>query len=1016
MSIMDTRPAVAVLASLIGGLLVVAPPAAGQVVAYKEPNGNVKIAKGIDKSTQNAETIVDTGVSDAVTLGRISDLDDDGTLEVPAIIINDNNGEGDLVLIEPDGSTETLKKGVDDSGERAALGVGDGPGHDNLSATLDGEPEIIHRSTAVGSGVPAYFPLSGNGNLIVDDDTQGIFGFGDYNDDGAKNTAYLQDAGVGVINNIYYVDGGSGVDTGYPANLTDVTIEGIGPLADFDFDGVPRAAVTADTPTGLELALVDDNGNPTTISSSASPATRGLLGLTGRPLPIGAADVSGDYRLEIIFVDENENLKALDLDGTVTSISGSGGTIQANPSVGVSGDHNTTELKIEGTKWKEGDPADPTSLGGDAGWRMIGPPVQNVAPVDLESISDPAGSVIEFDLASGDHMFFKWDDSQGDWVAVTDSTSPESFRSGHGYLLFLFDDEGTPDADPLDPTLPIEARRGDAIVPTSDVTVSDLDNSTAPIFHLLANPYNQPINLLNGLHGGPDDDGLNPDGNSSNFSTQIQIWNGGDSRGEHRATAGRYVTFDLTTNKGKMIDGSTAGNSDGNVVSAWQAFFVEKTGTGAQDITFDSADQTSGERDIVGDGKSRAPGREPARIGFKLTVENSDGTQVARDEAASLYFHPEATPGADGFDGSKLTPLTHPYATIGPVGPTAAGDTAMKSQESRPMDAESPLEVPFQMQTAGSIEGTARLRATQWHKVPSDWSLTLIDTKGTADPDDDVETALTRSDASGYTFEIDAPEKRAITGRRPTRLGGDAPRTQGTSTPRPHRPETLRLADAPESKTLSPADSIPRFTVRVNASGDRLPVELAAFDARVEDRRARLSWQTAGETNNAGFYVQHRPLPSDDETTTHAEWSSLGFVEGAGTTDRSRRYTFETEQLSPGPHAFRLRQVDTDGRAVHSRPLEVTVSMEAPHMVSGPSPNPVQGGATLDVAVRRAQDVQVALYNVLGQRVATVHRGTLPGEETTSLRLDASSLSSGVYFVRVDGEDFTTTKQVTVVR
>jgi hypothetical protein len=978
---MDTRLAVAVLASLIGGLLVVPPPATGQAIAYEDPSTNtVKIARGIDKSTQKADSIDNTGVSNAITLGRISDLDDDGTLEVPAILAN-----GNLVLIDPSGVDKVLTSSAA-AGSRAALGVGDGIGP-------DGEPEIIYRDVRVtnDNGYPFYDPLSGNNKQIEDDSTDGIFGFGDYNDDEDKDVAYLKATVLNVTNNIFYVDDGDSIDTGYPGSIT-TTVEGIGPLADFDFDGVPRAAVITETtgaPTTVELALVDASGTAETFS--ASPATPS----SGRPLPIGAADVYGDYKLEIIFVDDSNDLKALALDGTVNDING----IQADPSVGVSGDHNTTELKIGGEAGNEGDPNDPGSLGGDAGWRMIGPPVRKVAPVDLESISDPAGSVIEFNLQTDDDMFYRWDDTKsggGGWAAVTDPDA--SFENGRGYLLFLFDDEGTDHADPLDPTLPIQARRGDAIVPTSNVAVSNLN--TGADFHLLANPYNQPFNLtsLQDEQG----DGLE---SSDEFSLTVQIWNGGDSRGESNATKGTYVPFNV---------GGTDDTDD--VVSAWQAFFVSRTSNSDDTrLTFKKGGRTSGDREIVGS-ESTASSSKIARLGFELTVEASDGTQVARDEAASLYFHPEATAGADGFDAPKLTPLTHPYATIGPVGPTAAGDTAIKAQESRPMDAESPLEVPFQMQTAGSIEGTARLRATQWYEVPSDWSLTLIDTKGTADPDDDVETALTRSDASGYTFEIDAPEKRAITGRHPTRLGGDASRTQGTSTPRPHRPEALRLADAPESKTLSPADSIPRFTVRVSASGDRLPVELAAFDARVEDRRARLSWQTAGETNNAGFYVQHRPLPSDDETTTPAEWSSLGFVEGAGTTDQSRRYTFETEQLSPGPHAFRLRQVDTDGRAVHSQPLEVTVSMEAPYAVSGPSPNPVQGGATLDVAVRRAQDVQVALYNVLGQRVATVHRGTLPGEETTSLRLDASSLSSGVYFVRVDGEDFATTKQVTVVR
>jgi hypothetical protein len=244
----------------------------------------------------------------------------------------------------------------------------------------------------------------------------------------------------------------------------------------------------------------------------------------------------------------------------------------------------------------------------------------------------------------------------------------------------------------------------------------------------------------------------------------------------------------------------------------------------------------------------------------------------------------------------------------------------MKAQESRPLQSESPLTVvPFRLRTAGDVSGTAQIRADQWYEVPSDWSLTLIDTKRTADPDDDVETALTPSDASGYTFEIDVQEKRAMARRHPARLGGEASQTQETSAPRPHRPETLRLTDASASKTQSPANSTPRFKVRVNASGT--PVDPAA-DAHVEDRYA----------------------------------------------------------------------------------------------VSGPSPNPVQGGATLDIAVHRSQDVQVALYNVLGQQVATVHRGTLPGEKTTSLRLDVSSLSSGVYFVQIDGEDFTTTKKVTVIR
>ena len=56
----------------------------------------------------------------------------------------------------------------------------------------------------------------------------------------------------------------------------------------------------------------------------------------------------------------------------------------------------------------------------------------------------------------------------------------------------------------------------------------------------------------------------------------------------------------------------------------------------------------------------------------------------------------------------------------------------------------------------------------------------------------------------------------------------------------------------------------------------------------------------------------------------------------------------------------------------------------------------------------------VAVYNLLGRRVATLMSGTVDG--SVSLRLDGGSLASGVYFVRAEGETFSATRQVVRVR
>jgi hypothetical protein len=80
------------------------------------------------------------------------------------------------------------------------------------------------------------------------------------------------------------------------------------------------------------------------------------------------------------------------------------------------------------------------------------------------------------------------------------------------------------------------------------------------------------------------------------------------------------------------------------------------------------------------------------------------------------------------------------------------------------------------------------------------------------------------------------------------------------------------------------------------------------------------------------------------------------------------------------------------------------------------SPNPVGNVGALTLSVRDAQPVTVSLYNVLGQKVTTLMNGPMSGQSTKTIRVDASRLSSGIYFVRVVGERFQGTQKITVVR
>jgi hypothetical protein len=192
-----------------------------------------------------------------------------------------------------------------------------------------------------------------------------------------------------------------------------------------------------------------------------------------------------------------------------------------------------------------------------------------------------------------------------------------------------------------------------------------------------------------------------------------------------------------------------------------------------------------------------------------------------------------------------------------------------------------------------------------------------------------------------------------------------------------------------------------------------IPVELASFRAwSTDETRALLRWQTASETNNAGFEVHHRP-------STDASWRTLGFVASnvsGGTTAEPQSYRFRTTPLALGTHDFRLRQVDLDGTATLIDPVSVTVRMAELLRLTAPSPHPVSGQVSLSFALSEEGDAEVALYNLLGQRVRILHDGPAAPHREHVISFDTQGLASGRYILRLRAGDRVRSHAITVVR
>jgi len=191
-----------------------------------------------------------------------------------------------------------------------------------------------------------------------------------------------------------------------------------------------------------------------------------------------------------------------------------------------------------------------------------------------------------------------------------------------------------------------------------------------------------------------------------------------------------------------------------------------------------------------------------------------------------------------------------------------------------------------------------------------------------------------------------------------------------------------------------------------------LPVEMSGLKVRNTKNTAIISWETATENNNAGFSIHHQPPKSQD-------WTDIGFVESkaeGGSTTETKTYEFVEENLSVGTHRFRLEQVDLDGTSTLTDPVSVEVEMRESLMLTAPVPNPVNRSSTFSFAVKDAVETTVALYDMLGRRVKTLYEDTPTAGQSQHLRLNARDLSSGIYMLRLQTDEKTRTRRVTIIR
>jgi hypothetical protein len=192
-----------------------------------------------------------------------------------------------------------------------------------------------------------------------------------------------------------------------------------------------------------------------------------------------------------------------------------------------------------------------------------------------------------------------------------------------------------------------------------------------------------------------------------------------------------------------------------------------------------------------------------------------------------------------------------------------------------------------------------------------------------------------------------------------------------------------------------------------NTSGTPIPVELTSFTATTDNLNAKLSWKTATEVNNYGFNIERRMIDNQNPSISSPNrgglgWGCIGFVQGNGTSNSPKEYSYIDASVASGTYAYRLKQIDNTGAFKYSQEAEVTVVVPKVFALSQNFPNPFNPNTTINFTIAEDSYVSLRVYDMLGREVQKLVDGEMKAGEVHNVLFDASKLSSGLYFYRLE--------------
>jgi hypothetical protein len=237
-----------------------------------------------------------------------------------------------------------------------------------------------------------------------------------------------------------------------------------------------------------------------------------------------------------------------------------------------------------------------------------------------------------------------------------------------------------------------------------------------------------------------------------------------------------------------------------------------------------------------------------------------------------------------------------------------------------------------------------------------------------------------------------------------------------------------RLKDKMDSVSVPCGVLTPAYTGSINQSAvdffvyylitNPLPVQLASFVGNLIDNNVvKLEWETVSEMKNFGFYVQkYNNVTKSFETVSE-------LIPGAGTTLQPQSYAWTDNHATGSDLQYRLEQLDSDGLKHYFGPIMINPNgvndeqlVPAVFKLNQNYPNPFNPSTKISFSLATSGYTSLKVYNILGKEVASLFAGNAEAGRMYNVNFDAKSITSGMYFYKLQSGNKTEVKKFTILK